>query len=149
MLKGLLCALLLLLALSTAAAPQQEQADIVDELAGDRPRVWVYGGFSSYSAGERDGACKGSDTWAFYSDNRLVIRKCRKKRLVIEEKRWSVQTKPHEKAVLMIDDDEAYDLRFENEETPSKRVKMTLTRRDAPKSEPTQELLFYRFRGVE
>jgi hypothetical protein len=146
--KSFLCSLLFLTALSAVASPQQEPAALVDRLTGDCPRVWVYGGFSSSPAGERGGECKGSDAWAFYADNRLVVKMCRDKRFMTEEKRWSVEARPPGGAVLRIDDEE-YDLSFATVDTPSKRVKMTLTRRPISKAEPEQKLIFYRYREIE
>ena len=93
MIRSFLCVLLLLTALP-AAAPQQ--CNGLDEdpnftLTGGGHRVWVYGGYGSFSAGERNGVCTGSDTWIFSSSGSLTKMMCIKKRLVVQENiSWKV-----------------------------------------------------------
>lgn len=93
MLRSFLCAILLLTTLP--AAPQQcgeftEDPNLT--LTGDGQRVWVYGGYGSFSAGERGGVCTGSDTWIFSSSGSLTQRMCREKRLITRENiSWKVR----------------------------------------------------------
>jgi hypothetical protein len=152
---SLLCLLLILLALwyaapswregATAAVESgQEPAAVADRLTGDCPRVWVYGGYSSYL---EEGNCSGSDAWTFHPDNRLVIRKCREKRVVTEEKRWGVERKPGG-INLKVDEDE-FNLSFVTEDSPSKRVKLTLTPITVREGEMKKRWVFYRYRELE
>lgn len=94
MLRSFLCVILLLTTLP--AAPQQcggltEDPNLT--LTGDGQRVWIYGDYGSFSAGEHGGVCTGRDTWIFSSSGSLTKRMCRDKRLVVQSNiSWKVRT---------------------------------------------------------
>jgi hypothetical protein len=138
MLRRTVC-LPLLITLCYAASLAQDTADDVKKLVGGGEKVWVYERFETYMGDEN--RCQRGESWTFYEDNRLVIKKCERGRAVVEEKRWSAERKSPIDVAVKIGDSE-YLLLIAPPKPRSNRETMILRQKAVSKTGKTKDMIF-------
>ncbi|HKQ09490.1 MAG TPA: hypothetical protein VJ464_30495 [Blastocatellia bacterium] len=131
--------LLLFLLLCAPSYSQEDTKEETDKLTGKTDKVWVFQRFEKYMGNDK---CKSGESWTFYSDSRVVIKKCVNREIKADEKHWSIHRVSSLDVALKVDDVE-YLLIFPPPKPGTARQSMILRQKAQSKVSPTKDLIFY------
>ena len=135
-----LCVLLLFFLFCSQARSQEETKEAINKLVGKNEKTWIFQRFEEYMGNKSK--CISGESWTFFQDGRVVVKKCEGRSVKDEEKRWRVEQKSPIDITITVGEDE-YLLIFPPPKRGSSRQSMILRLKSEIKIHSTKDLVFY------